>query len=308
MSGPLNSHGPTVVAVGGGRGLAATLRAVRRYAAYATAIVATADDSGSTGRLRRWVPMPALGDLRRCLTAIAGAEEGALGRAFEHRFAGTDIEGHALGNLVLAGLAAVTGDYQAAADEAARLLGLDPVAGRVMPATVEPVQLRAVTRDGAEVVGQFAVSKTMGIYQVGLDPPGAVSPASLSRLIGEADQVVIGPGSLYTSVLAAMLPGDLRAALACTAAQRVYVCNLEPEAGETLGYDVAAHVAALRSHGVEIDIVVVDDTSSMPHGEVAAGVVAADVAGADGGHDSGKLATVLASLAVRRSPADTAAR
>jgi len=297
------ARGPDVVAIGGGRGLSVTLRAVRSYAAYTTAVVATADDSGSTGRLRRSMALPAPGDLRRCLAAIAGAEDGPLGQAFEYRFAGTDLEGHALGNLVIAGLAAVTGDFVVATDEAARLLGLDPAIGRVVPATAQPAGLRATTADGTQVVGQFAVSKTVGIDRVTLDPAGVKAPDGLSAVIRDADQVVLGPGSVYTSILAAALVGDLRSALASAAGRRVYVCNLEPEAGETQGYDVAAHVAALRSHGVELDVVLVhdggSDGGSMPLGEVGAGVevVRADLARPDGRcHDSAKLAAVLAAL------------
>ncbi|MGH9231662.1 MAG: gluconeogenesis factor YvcK family protein, partial [Acidimicrobiales bacterium] len=138
---------PHVVAVGGGHGLAATIRAARRYAGRTTAVVATADDGGSTGRLREAMALPAPGDVRHCLVAMAGDDAGdgagPLVDALEFRFGGTDVAGHALGNLLLAGLAAVTGDFVAAVDEASRLVGLDPDVARVLPATVEPVVLRA---------------------------------------------------------------------------------------------------------------------------------------------------------------------
>jgi uncharacterized cofD-like protein len=291
---------PRVVALGGGRGLTATLRAARRYAGHTTAIVATADDSGSTGRLRSALRIPAPGDLRRCLAALAGVEEEPLGQALEHRFAGTDVAGHALGNLLLAGLTAVTGDFLAATDRTAALLGLTPDRGRVAPATVEPVDLSAVTVDGTRVTGQYAISKTSGLHRVALDPPGVKPPDGLARAIHEADQVVLGPGSVYTSILAAALVDDLHAALATTRAQRVYVCNLEPEVAETQGYDIAAHVEALRAHGVEPDVVLAHDGGSLPAGDVGVRLVRADLARPDPrygtAHDSAKLAAALAAV------------
>ncbi|WSQ09427.1 YvcK family protein [Streptomyces sp. NBC_01231] len=292
------AYQPRVVAMGGGRGLTATLRAARQYAAHTTAIVATADDSGSTGRLRRALRIPAPGDLRRCLAALAGAEDEPLGQAMEYRFSGTDVEGHALGNLLLAGLTAVTGDFLAATNCAAALLGLDPDRGRVVPATLEPVDLSAVTSDGTRVTGQYAISKTAGISRVELNPPGVKPPDGLARSIQDADQVVLGPGSVYTSILAAALVDDLHAALTSTRAQIVYVCNLEPEEAETQGYDVAAHVDALRAHGIEPDLVLVHDSGLLPIGDVGVPVVRADLVRSDPqygtAHDSGKLAAALA--------------
>lgn len=287
-------NGPRVVAVGGGRGLSATLRAVRQYAGHVTALVATADDSGSTGRLRRGTSLPAPGDLRRCLCAIAGAEDHPLGRALEYRFGGTDLEGHALGNLLLTGLAMVTGDFLAATDEVARLLGVDPTAGRVVPATVQPVELRAAVADGTEVVGQYAISKTEGVRRVSLDPPGTSAPPGVAGLILDADQIVLGPGSVYTSVLAAAMVDEVRTAIGASRARRIYVCNLEPEPGETTGYDVGAHVDALRAHGITPDVVVVDH--GMPRGDVDVEVVEAALAGPDGAHDPAALSAVLARL------------
>lgn len=286
-----------VVAVGGGHGLAATIRAARRYATRVTAVVSTADDGGSTGRLRSRIDMPAPGDVRHCLTAMAGADGGPLAPALEHRFDGTDVEGHALGNLVLAALTAVTGDFVAAVDEAARLLALDPDEARVLPATAEPVELRARTAAGDEVVGQVAVSGTPGVDRVRVVPARPPAPPEAVDALLKADQIVLGPGSLYTSVLAAAAVDDVREAVAGGRGQRVYVCNLRAEASETRGYDVAAHVAALRRHGVEPDVVVVQP-GSLPPGPLDVDVVEADVARPHGlAHDSDKLAATLAALA-----------
>jgi uncharacterized cofD-like protein len=294
----MSAGAPRVVAIGGGHGLAATIRAARCYAARLTAVVATADDGGSSGRLRRGLALPAPGDLRHCLVAMAGPGGGPLAEALEYRFDGTDVAGHALGNLLLAGLTAVTGDFVAAIDEVARLLALDPDEARVLPATAEPVELRATTRDGREVAGQVTVSGTTDLSRVRVMPRTAVAAPGVVEAVADADQVVMGPGSLYTSVLAALAVGDVGRAVAGARGQRVYVCNLRAEARETRGYDVAAHVAALADHGVVPDVVVVHP-GALPLGDVGVKVVEADVARPHGlAHDGDKLARALASLAL----------
>jgi uncharacterized cofD-like protein len=306
---------PHVVAVGGGHGLAATIRAVRRYAGRTTAVVATADDGGSTGRLRDAMALPAPGDVRHCLVAMAGDDPGRdpgdglgggptpLVDALEFRFEGTDVAGHALGNLLLAGLAAVTGDFVAAVDEASRLVGLDPDVARVLPATVEPVVLRATVAglQGGELTGQVAISRAGGIDLVAVEPAGARAPAAAVEALVDADQIVLGPGSLYTSVLAAAVVDDVRHGIADSRGRVVYVCNLRAEGIETFGYDVADHVRALGRHGIAPDVVVTQ-AGGLPLGrlgELGAGVelVRADVARPPGvAHDGAKLAGVLAEL------------
>ena len=292
------AQGPQVVAIGGGRGLSATLGATRRYAGYTTAVVSTADDSGSTGRLRAGMAVPALGDLRRCLAALAGADDNLLSQAFEYRFNGTDIEGHTLGNLLLAGLTATSGDVLAATEEVARLLGLDPADGRVLPATTEAVDLAATTWSGQVVNGQYAISKTAHIRNITLQPSTVKAPHGVAAAVHKADQVVLGPGSLYTSVLAAALVEELHTALEETCARVVYVCNLIPEHAETLGFDVAAHVDALHDHGIRPDVVLVGEADRLPLGQVrGVEVCVADLAGYDRDtHEANKLACALASL------------
>jgi uncharacterized cofD-like protein len=298
---------PHVVAVGGGHGLAATIRAVRRYAGRTTAVVATADDGGSTGRLRGAMALPAPGDVRHCLVAMAGDDPDGGARplveALEFRFEGTDVAGHALGNLLLAGLAAVTGDFVAAVDEASHLVGLDPEVARVLPATTEPVVLRATVAGvpGGELTGQVAISRAGGIDRVALAPSGVRAPAAAVEALVDADQIVLGPGSLYTSVLAAAVVDDVRGGIADSRGRVVYVCNLRAEGTETFGYDVADHVRALRRHGIAPDVVVTQ-AGGLPLGdlgELGAGVelVRADVARPPGvAHDGAKLAGVLAAL------------
>ena len=285
--------GPRVVAVGGGHGTAVTLRALRRYAGEITAIVSVADDGGSSGRLRQQLDVVALGDLRKCLVALADPDS-VLAQAFEHRFGETgELSGHALGNLVLAGLVDATGDLVAGIDAAALLLGS---AGRVLPATTEKVTLKAEA-DRGEVEGQVAVSAAGRIRRVSLVPGGSSPPPEATAALAAADQVVIGPGSLYTSVLAAVAVPGIAEALSATGAQRVYVCNLFPQIPETEGYDVAAHVAALREHGVEVDVVLWDSAGGIVAGPVDRPLADRPLAGPNGlVHDPVRLASALSDL------------
>ena len=282
--------GPRVVALGGGHGTAVTLQAARRYASELTAIVSVADDGGSSGKLRQSLGIPAPGDLRRCLVALSDPDTNALAAAFEHRF----DDGHALGNLVIAALTAAMGNFVAALHEAGRLLGAE---GTVLPATVDPVVLKAVA-DAGEVEGQVNVANAGRIAHVSIVPPDAPPPPEALDAIARADQLVLGPGSLFTSVLATTAVPALRDALAerDTARQRlVYVCNLR-ESSETPGFDAAAHLHALLAHGVEPDVVLYDP-AQMAAGDCDTACVAADLASGDGtAHDPAKLAIALADL------------
>lgn len=284
--------GPAVVAVGGGHGLAATLTATRRYAGRTTAVVSVADDGGSSGRLREALHIPAPGDLRRCLVAL-GDPTSVWGRTFEHRFTSGELAGHALGNLVIAGLAQATGDFTVALEEAGKLVG---AVGRVLPATEGPVVLKAESAAGP-VEGQVAVSSAAArISALSLVPPDAEAPAAVVAAIAAADQVVLGPGSLYTSVLAAAIVPAVREALASTRARVVHVANLRAQPPETAGYDVGDHVDALLAHGVRVDVVV-HDPSGLPLGTVPVPVVEAAVGRpGGGGHDPQRLAEALSRL------------
>ena len=287
----MRAAGPAVVAVGGGHGLAASLRAVRRYAGEVTAIVSVADDGGSSGRLRDQLGIVPPGDLRKCLVALA--EEGSmLARAFEHRFEGDELTGHALGNLVIAALVTACGDLQRGLDEAGRLLG---AVGRVVPATGETVVLKAEA-DAGEVEGQSAVKATPHIHRVFLVPADPPAPAAALEALARADQVVIGPGSLFTSVLAALGVPGVAEAIRRAPGRRVYVANLRPEGEETAGYDVAAHVAALAAHGVTPDVVLADP-AAIGLGDLEVTVVTASLAKANGlAHDPDRLAAALGRL------------
>ncbi|MGH9079276.1 MAG: gluconeogenesis factor YvcK family protein [Acidimicrobiales bacterium] len=281
----------SVVAVGGGHGLAATLRAVRRYAATVTAVVSVADDGGSSGRLRRFLPIISPGDLRRCLVAMA--EPGSLlASTFEYRFTEEELAGHALGNLILAGLLEVTGDPVASLDEACRLLG---VRGRVLPATTDPVVLKAEA-DGGNVAGQVAVMSTDNIRRVSLVPSDPAAPPEAVAALERADQIVMGPGSLFTSVLAAIAVPDIRDAVNRSPARKVYVCNLRPEVPETEAFDVGMHVQSLVEHGVAVDVVLCD-LARMTIGRPGVPVVERNLGRPNGlAHDPAKLASALSDL------------
>jgi uncharacterized cofD-like protein len=291
----VSSDFPSVVALGGGHGLATTLKAARLYAGRVTAVVSVADDGGSSGRLRQIAGIPAPGDLRRCLVAMA-ADRSLWARAFEYRFPSGDLEGHALGNLLIAGLANVTGDFGEALDLAGRLV---EATGRVLPATSVPVVLKADVA-GTEVVGQVNVSKSPdAISSVSIVPPDAPVSDEVLSALSEADQVVIGPGSLFTSVLAVCAVPTIRDALdTSTTGKRVYVCNLRPQPPETAGFSTADHVRAVLDHGVALDAIVVSVGASADRPPPATlfgiPVVAADLDRPDGsGHDTARLAAVL---------------
>jgi uncharacterized cofD-like protein len=282
----VTADGPNVVAIGGGHGLSASLRAIRRYAADVTAIVSVADDGGSSGRLRDALGIPPPGDIRKCLVALA-APDSLWALAFEHRFDpdSGELEGHALGNLIIAGLTSATGNFTTAIDEAGRLVG---ATGRVLPATTHPVVLKAEAAAGP-IEGQVKVQNTGRLSAVSLVPPDPPAPRAAIDAIAGADQIVIGPGSLFTSVLAAAVVPDIKAALAATHAQKVYVANLRPQIPETAGYDLDAHVDALTAHGIDVDVVLAH-TPDRP------------LARDDGlAHDPSRLADALAQLVQPRA-------
>ena len=283
---------PAVVAIGGGHGTAVTLKAARRYAGTLTGIVSVADDGGSSGRLRELLNVVALGDIRKCLVALAD-DDSVLATAFERRYDEGELAGHALGNLILTGLVDAMGDLVLGVGEAARLLRAQ---GDVLPATTERVVLKAESARGT-VAGQVAVMGTADIRTVSLVPGDARPPALALERIAEADQIVIGPGSLYTSVLAAVAVRGIAGAVAASRGQVVYVCNLHPQIPETEGYDVAAHVAALARHDVEVDVVLCDTIPGIGIGTTD--VAVRDVSLTGGNtlvHSPAKLADALSGL------------
>jgi uncharacterized cofD-like protein len=239
-----------VVVIGGGHGCARSLAALRHLDVRPTAVVSVADDGGSSGRLRRDHDVVALGDLRMALLALAGHEDTFTALA-RRRFARGELAGHSLGNLLLLGLLEEhDGDVLAALRSFGTLVG---AVGVVLPATIEPVTLSARTAAG-EVAGQAAVATSTRIRRVRIEPAGASAAPGVVEAIAQADLVLLGPGSLYTSILPVLLVDGVASALASTAAGIVLVGNLRAQPGETEGMDLADHVEALLAHVPEIRI------------------------------------------------------
>lgn len=249
-----------VVALGGGHGTAVTLRALRTITTDVTGIVSVADDGGSTGRLRAMLDVAAVGDLRKCLGALADPEN-ALARAFEHRFSVGDLEGHTVGNLLLVGLIDHMGNLERAVDSAAAALG---VSGTILPASREGVVLLA-SHEAGVTRGQTAIARQGDIHFLSLDPAAPAAPSRALTALRDADAIVIGPGSLYTSVLATCVVPEINRAMALSQARKIYVANLRPEDPETLGFSLQDHVDTLRAHGVEPTDVIVDSACEFAH-------------------------------------------
>jgi uncharacterized cofD-like protein len=253
------ARGPRVVAVGGGTGLSRLLRGLRNHTSHLTAVVAVSDDGGSSGRLRSAFGMPAPGDLSDCLAALS-VDEASLGRLLQYRFErGRELEGHTFGNLLITTLSEVEADFGEALRAIHRLLDLN---GAVWPATAEAVTLRVEKVDGRVVEGESAVRAVAGpARRVELRPPDAEALPEVVAAMAEADIVVLGPGSLFTSTLPPLLVPDVAEAMRTTPGVVVQIINIMTEAGETDRFDAWDHVDTLRRHvGRLPDLVVVNAT------------------------------------------------
>lgn len=311
----MNSQ-PRVVALGGGHGLSASLRALTRVASDLTAIVTVADDGGSSGRLRDELGILPPGDLRMAVAALAGPDtwSATWQRLLQYRFGGAGpLAGHPVGNLVLAGLAESGSGMVEALDLIGRLVGAQ---GRVLPASLTPLEIVAevIGLDPldptivSQVVGQVAVATTAGtVCAVHLRPDNPPACTEAVQAVLDADFVVLGPGSWFTSVLTHLLVPELREALVKTTAQRVLVLNLAPQLGETEGFSPEAHLEVLAAHCAElvVDVVLADDAAVLDrHGlmssvEAAGGrLVLAPIALGDGTprHDPALLAEAYAAI------------
>ena len=239
-------RGPSIVAIGGGTGLATLLSGLKRYSSSITAIVTVTDDGGSSGRLRRDLGIQPPGDIRNCLTALA-REEQLLTQLFRYRFAsGQGLEGHSLGNLFLSALATITGDLESAVAASSRVLNIQ---GQVVPATNADVQLWAELEDGRLVEGESRISEAGGrIHRVGCRPEAPPALPSALEAIRQADLIVLGPGSLYTSLLPNLLVPQLLKEIRRSPAAKLYICNIMTQPGETDGFDVWDHMAVIGRH------------------------------------------------------------
>ena len=256
----LLGRGPRIVILGGGSGTSNLLRGLREHTSNLTAVVAVSDDGGSSGRLRKAFDMPAPGDLTDCLAALSNRES-SLSRLLQHRFSrGDELRGHTFGNLLITTLREFEGDFGQALRVLNELLDLS---GAVYPATAEPVTLEVTKRDGTVVRGESAVRDVGGpVRSVALVPASPRTLPEVEAAILDADLIVLGPGSLYTSTIPPLLVPAVRNALARASARVVYVANIMTEAGETDGLDAYDHVAALVEHGARRpDVVVVNDAA-----------------------------------------------
>jgi uncharacterized cofD-like protein len=308
--------GPKVVALGGGHGLAASLSALRRMSGRLTAVVTVADDGGSSGRLRHELGVLPPGDLRMALAALCGDDDWGRtwARVLQHRFAGGgELHNHATGNLLIVALWELLGGHVEGLDWVGRLLGAQ---GRVLPMSLMPLDIEALvgeptrTADGAREVrivsGQHAVATVEGdVMAVSLVPPDPPACPEVLDAVGEADWVVMGPGSWFTSVIPHLLIPQLRTALVSTRALRAVTLNLSSEGGETSGFSPEMHLEVLAAYAPDLRLdLVIADRSSIPDepmlrrvaAEMGAELVVADVAAKDGRprHDAERLGQAYA--------------
>ena len=239
------NRGPAIVAIGGGTGLSTLLSGLKRYSSNLTAIVTVADDGGSSGVLRRELGVLPPGDIRNCLAALA-TEEPLLTRLFQYRFrAGTGLEGHSFGNLFLSALTAITGSLESAITASSRVLA---VQGTVVPATNADVKLWAELEDGRRIEGESQIGHASSpIVRLGCTPERPPALPRAIEAIAHADLIVLGPGSLYTSLLPNLLVPELVNAISRSKAPRLYICNLMTQPGETDGLDVEGHLRAIEA-------------------------------------------------------------
>jgi uncharacterized cofD-like protein len=237
-------HGEHVVAIGGGTGLSTMLRGLKEYTSNITAIVTMADDGGSSGMLREEGMLPP-GDLRNCMAALADAEP-LMQRLFQHRFEGMGaLKGHSVGNLVVAAMCEMTGDFAEAVRETSQVLA---IRGSVLPSTLEDVRLGAELEDGTEVMGQVNVNQSTGIRRAFLVPDEPKALPGVVEAIMAADVIIIGPGSMFTSIIPNLLVPEITAAIKKSKAPKIYVCNVMTQPGETSGFKASDHVKAIIRH------------------------------------------------------------
>lgn len=272
----MRQRGLNIVTIGGGTGLSTLLRGLKKYVgsdgawsiANLAAIVTVTDEGGSSGILRKEFGMLPPGDIRNCIVALA-EEEQLLSRLFNYRF-DTDsaLKGHSLGNLLLTAMTEITGGFDNAILAASEVLA---IRGEIIPSTLADVRLHATLADGTEVVGEVAISgsplgekpankpRHARIVHLGIDPPDAAPPERALRAIAAADLVLIGPGSLYTSVLPNLAIKQIAEALRQAKALRVYICNVMTQPGETDAYSAQEHLSAIIEHaGLVIDVMIVN--------------------------------------------------
>lgn len=239
--------GPTVTVVGGGHGLSVLLRGIKSATSNVTAVVTVADDGGSSGRLREELGIIPPGDLRNCLVALADTEP-LMEKLFQYRFRGkSELAGHSFGNLFIAAMNEVTGDVEKALQESSKVLA---VKGQVLPASKEHVRLDAIMEDGTVVEGESHIPEVQKrIHRVRLFPENPQPVQSALAALTAADAIILGPGSLYTSIMPNLLVSGVAEALHKSKAVKIYICNVMTQPGETDGYTASMHAKAIIDHG-----------------------------------------------------------
>ena len=242
-------RGPKIVTIGGGAGLSVLLRGLKNHTENLTAVITVADDGGSSNRLRRELDVLPPDDFRNCLVAMS-EDESPLAKLFQYRFEeGDGLKGQSFGNLFIVAMANVTGGFDQALVESSRVLA---VHGRVVPATASNIHLTARFKDGSVINGESNITQHKGeIERLIIEPPGAAAHPLAIRAISEAELIVIGPGSLYSSILPNLMVAGIADAVKRASATVVYVCNIATQIGETGGYTLAEHVEALQRHTFE---------------------------------------------------------
>ena len=254
------NRGPKIVVVGGGTGLSTMLKGIKKYTNNITAIVTVGDDGGSSGRLREEMGILPPGDIRNCITALADDED-LVTELFRYRFKnGEGLEGHSFGNLFLTAMCAITGDMVRAVKESSKVLS---IRGQVLPATLDDMRLAAEMDDGSIVRGESNIPESgKKIVRLFSEPSNCKALEDVLVAIAHADLIILGPGSLYTSVIPNLLVKDISRAIAAAKAKKIYICNVMTQPGETDNYTVSDHLKAIIKHsGVNkiVDTVLVND-------------------------------------------------
>lgn len=254
------NRGPKIVAVGGGTGLSMLLRGIKHITNNVTAVVTVGDDGGSSGRLREEMGMLPPGDIRNCIAALADDED-LITKLFQYRFkSGEGLEGHSFGNLFLTALCAITGDMVRAVKESSNVLS---IRGRVLPSTLDDMKLVAEMEDGRIIHGESNIPEAHGrVKRLYTDPADCKALSDVISAIKDAELIILGPGSLYTSVIPNLIIKEIAEEIAKSSAKKIYVCNIMTQPGETDGYAVSDHLKALIQHAGSdkiIDAVLVND-------------------------------------------------
>ena len=254
------NRGPRVVAVGGGTGLSMLLRGIKNITNNVTAVVTVGDDGGSSGRLREEMGVLPPGDIRNCIAALADDED-LVTKLFQYRFkSGEGLEGHSFGNLFLTALCSITGDMVRAVKESSNVLS---IRGRVLPSTLDDMKLVAEMEDGRIIHGESNIPEAHGkIKRLFTDPQHCKALDDVISAIRDAELIILGPGSLYTSVIPNLLIEEISHEIAKSNAKKIYVCNIMTQPGETDGYSVCDHINAIMKHAGSkkvIDAVLVND-------------------------------------------------